>query len=198
MNTEADALSHQQDQAEWMLHRNVARKIFAHFGRLVVDLFASADTKQVHQYYTIDRHDPEALGTDAMHQQWDFNHQLLYAFPSPMLVPLVLVREHQFQATMILITPWWPRALWLPELMTLSIRLPRRLPSNNTTLLEATSGLPLAGHDKLKMTAWHVSADPSKRLDYPLKWPHSYGRHGSQVHASSTAQLETVVCVVWQ
>ena len=62
MNTEADALSRQQDQAEWMLHRNVAKKIFAHFGRPVVDLFASADTKQVHQYYTIDRHDPRGIG----------------------------------------------------------------------------------------------------------------------------------------
>ena len=101
MNIEADALSRQQDQAEWMLHRNVAKKIFAHFGRPVVDLFASADTKQVHQYYTIDRHDPDALGTDAMHQRWDFNHQLLYAFPPPRLVPLVLVRVHQFQATLM-------------------------------------------------------------------------------------------------
>ena len=128
-----------------MLPRKVAQKINAHFGKPVVDLFASADIKQVH---TINRQSP------------------------PMLVPLVLVRMHQFQVTMILITPWWP-----PELMALSITLPRRLQANNTTLIEATSGLPLAEQDKLKMTAWVVSADPFRRQDCPLRWPHSSGQH---------------------
>ena len=83
MNTQADALSRSKEPDEWMLALIVARRIFSTYGMPTVDLFASERSKQVPRYFTTDRRDPHALGTDALQQSWDFKNQLLYAFPPP-------------------------------------------------------------------------------------------------------------------
>ena len=72
LNTEADALSRQKDTSDWMLEPAIARRIFRQFGRPLIDLFASRRSKQVSKYFTSDRHDLGALGTDALHQNWNY------------------------------------------------------------------------------------------------------------------------------
>ena len=54
-------------------------------------------------------------------------------FP-PMLIPLVLARVHQFRVSVIIVTPWWTRAPWILELMSLSVSLPFRLPKGRSIL----------------------------------------------------------------
>ena len=134
LNTEADALSRQKNTSDWMLEPALARRIFRQFGRPLIDLFASRRSKQVSKYFTSDRHDLGALGTDALHQNWNYKGALLYAFPPPMLIPLVLAHVHQFRVSGILVTPWWTRAPWIPELMSLSVSLPFRLPERRSIL----------------------------------------------------------------
>ena len=153
LNMEADALSRQKDSAEWMLTTSVARKLFLVLGYPVVDLFASARTKQVRQYFTTDRHDHRALGTDALHHKWEFRGSPLYAFPPPMLIPLVLARIHQYKTVMIIVTPWWPRSLGVHR-------------SAIATLLQPLSERTI-GSDKavsLFMRAIYLSRPPERRL----------------------------------
>ena len=61
MNTEADALSRHQDQSEWMLDPVIAQNLFLRFGRPKIDLFASAQTRQVRRYFSADLRDRTAL-----------------------------------------------------------------------------------------------------------------------------------------
>ena len=191
MNTEADALSRHQDQSEWMLDPVIAQNLFLRFGRPKIDLFASAQTRQVRRYFSADLRDRTALGIDAFLQSWEDLGSPLYAFPPPMLIPLVLARVHQLSAQMILITPWWPRAPWLPELMTMSVCIPYRLPIHQTSVIDVTSNTPLAELDKLRMTAWLISAEPFKNEASHLIWPHSYSRHGNRPHSNHTHQHGT-------
>ena len=114
LNTEADALYRQTKTAEWMLTYPSARPISRTTGYTTADL-----------YFSTDRQDHAALGTDALHHEWE----IYYVFPPPMLIPLVLARIHRCYATMILlVNPWWPRAPRLSKLINLSVRLPYRLP----------------------------------------------------------------------
>ena len=188
LNMEADALSRHKDSAEWMLTTSVARKLFLVLGYPVVDLFASARTKQVRQYFTTDRHDHRALGTDALHHKWEFRGSLLYAFPPPMLIPLVLARIHQYKTVMIIVTPWWPHAPWLPELIRLSVRLLYRLPDES--IQDVTHNKKLS----IKMLAWLISSDPARRGGSRLNWPHSSRVPGSLGHGNSTHLSEDSGC----
>ena len=139
----------------------VARKIFSTYCLPTIDLFASERSKQVNQYFSTDRRDPHALGIGALQQSWDFKNQLLYAFPPTGVIPLVLRRVYKLSSQMILVTPWWPRAPWLPELIRLSVRLPFRLPESLDTILNLTTNRTLPDYHKLHMMVWLISAQPS-------------------------------------
>ena len=191
MNTEANALSRHQDQSEWMLDPLIAQTFFVKFGCPKIDLLASARTRQVRRYFSADLNGQRALGIDAFLQNWEDLGFPLYAFPPPMLIPSVLARVHQVCAELILITPWWPRAPWLLELMTMSIHIPYRLPIRQDAIMDVTSNTPLAGLDKLRMTAWFISAEPFRNEACQLMWPHSYSLHGNQQHSSHTRQHGT-------
>ena len=188
MNMEADALSRHQDLSEWMLDPVIAQNLFLRFGRPKIDLFASAQTRQVRRYFSADLRDLTALGIDAFLRSWEDLGSPLYAFPPPMLIPLVLARVHQLSAQKILITQWWPRAHWLPELMTMSVCIPYRLPIHQTSVIDVTSNTPLAELDKLRMTAWLISAESFKNEASHLIWPPSYSRHGDRPHSNHTHQ----------
>ena len=108
-----------------------------------------------------------------------------------MLIPLVLASVHQVRAELILITLWWPGAPWLPELMTMSIHIPYRLPIRQDAIMDVTSNTPLAGLDKLRMTAWFISAEPFRNEACQLTLPHSYSLRGNQQHSSHTRQHGT-------
>ena len=158
INTQADALSRSKEPDEWMLN----------------------------QYFSTDRCDPHSLGTDALHHDWDFQSKLLYAFLPPNLIPLVVGRVHHIKSQMILITPWWPRAPWLPELIELSVRLPHRLPECRDTILNLTTNTGLKDYHKLNMMVWLISARPSETEGSNLKWPDLFRMPGNPLQKSST------------
>ena len=134
----------------------------------LIDLFASRRSKQVSKYFTPDQHDLRALGTDALYQNWNYKKALLYAFPPPMLIPLVLARVHEFRVSVILGTPWWSRAPGIPELMSLSVFLPFRIPEGRS-IRDITYNTELS----LLMVAWNISTAPSRRQGCRIKWPAS-------------------------
>ena len=60
---------------------------------------------KVPRYCSTDRRDPHDLGTDALHQSWDFKNQLLYAFPPSSLITLVLGRIYHLSSQIMFVTP---------------------------------------------------------------------------------------------
>ena len=81
---------------------------------------ASSHTNQCQFYYTLEWPLPRgALEFNAFNHPWAY--QACYVFPPPELVPLVqpkFLAEHVTgQFRLILVTPCWMRASWLPTLL---------------------------------------------------------------------------------
>ena len=119
LNVEADYLSQDQMLLEWHLLPQVAQAAFHIWGLPEVDLLASSCSTQCQLYYTLESPLPlGALGLNAFNHLWMF--QVVYMFPPPTLVPLVLSRflaEHvkgQLRQ-LILVVPCWMEGSLAPH-----------------------------------------------------------------------------------
>ena len=97
-----------------------------------MDLLASSDSTQCQHYYTLESPLPlEALGLNAVNHPQMF--QVIYMFPPPALVPLVLsmfLAEHvkdQLRC-LILMVPCWLEAPWLPTVLNMLEDIPQWYP----------------------------------------------------------------------
>ena len=95
--------------SEWFINPIVTRRMFRRFGHPQIDLFASNRSAQVETYFSLDRRDKLSTGTSALNQTWAFN--LMYAFPPPHIIPLILARMKECKGTLILVTPFGPGQL---------------------------------------------------------------------------------------
>ena len=100
-NTKADALSRQKVQDDWHLNPQVAQKICSRLGIPEVDLFASRQTAQTSNYFSLDTRDNDALGVDALAHPWHF--QTMYAFPPSALILPVIQKFRSSPGSLILI-----------------------------------------------------------------------------------------------
>ena len=158
-NIESDALSRGKAQDEWLLLPSVAQKIFRIFGSPDIDLFASAETTQTRVYFSLDRQDLGAAGIDVFSQHWD--HGMMYAFPPPSLILTVLQKYRRSKGKLLLIAPFWPDAHWLPEVISLLYREPRKLRYRQALVINQTTGLPLPSLNRLRLTVWPLSRPSS-------------------------------------
>ena len=158
-NIESDALSRGKAQDEWYLLPAVAQKIFRIYGDADVDLFASKDTAQLSTYFSLDRHDHQALGVDALVHLWDFG--VMYAFPPPSMILTVLQKFRRCKGKLLLVAPFWIDAHWLPEVLSLLYREPRRLRYRHGLVVNQTTGLPLPSLNRLRLTVWPLSRPSS-------------------------------------
>ena len=158
-NIESDALSRGKTQDEWFLLPSVAQKIFWSFGFPDVDLFASRETAQTQAYFSLDRHDRQSLGIDALNQPWDFG--LMYAFPPPSLILSLLQNYRRSKGNLLLVAPFWIDAHWFPELVALLYREPRRLRYRHLLVVNTTTNLPLPSLNRLRLTVWPLSRPSS-------------------------------------
>ena len=111
-NKEADALSRlTNNDAEWELKNVVYKQIVNEFGVPKVDLFASSGNSKCPLYFSW-LPDPEASQIDAFTVFW--GNLEFYAFPPFVLIPQVLQKIIQDQATGILIVPRWLNQAWFP------------------------------------------------------------------------------------
>lgn len=152
LNLEADWLSRRTvDEGEWSLHPQVFHLITSVLGNPAIDLFASPENHQVPAFLS---RNPShlALGVDALSFPWP--PLLLYAFPPFPLIQRVLQRIKKFGATVIMVTPHWPRRPWFPTLVNLSAAPPLRLPFRKDLLRQG----PLVHPDPgiFKLTAWFL------------------------------------------
>ena len=167
-NAGADSLSRGKEVLEWCLSPSTTRLLFRSWGKIQWDLFADNTNTKAPNYFTLDRHDSKAQGVDAFLQDWANLQGPLYAFPPPQLIPQVLAMVTLHKVRLVLIAPCWEDAAWLPELLSLSIRPPRKLPP--ASILQGPRGKPPPKHKDLRMVAWNVSGrDPAGQVQ-ALKW----------------------------
>ena len=188
MNTQVDALSSSKEPDEWMLAPIVTRRICSTYGIPTVDLFASESSKQVPRYFTTDRRDPHALGTDALHQSWDFKNQLLYVFhpPPPQSDFAGAGTDLQYQLLDDSGDSMVAEGTLAPELIRLSVRLPFRLPERADTILNLTYNRTLSDYNKLHMMVWLISAQSSELEGLNLKWLVLFKTPGNHPQESNT------------
>ena len=151
-----------------MVHRSDSDEMFRRFGHPQINLFASNRSAQVETYFSLDRRDKLSAGTNALKQTWAFN--LMYAFPPPQIIPLILAKMKECKVTLILVTAFWSRAALLPELLQMSVLAPLLLPPHQSTVRDLTTGRNLPSLQKLKLTVWLICGTPSRTKGLITPW----------------------------
>ncbi|PIK38121.1 hypothetical protein BSL78_25033 [Apostichopus japonicus] len=125
LNVMADALSRGHlDPNEWTLEQETCNRIFAIFGKPMIDLFATYTNSKL-QTFCSRRFHPQAYHTDAMSLPWD--HLEAYVFPPLCMVGQVLRKIRNSKGRFILIAPFWPRRPWFAEIPQLLMDVPASL-----------------------------------------------------------------------
>ena len=144
--------------SEWYLLSQMAQTAFHLWGLPEVDVLASSHTTQCQHYYTLETPLPlGALGLNAFKHPWTF--QVSYVFPPPMLVPLALSKflaEHvkgQLRH-LILVTPCWIEAPWLPMVLNMLADIPQWCTIIKHLVADGLVGQVLKGLPYLHLTLW--------------------------------------------
>jgi len=161
-NVLADALSRRKfAPTEWMLHKPTAKRLFDRWGTPQIDLFATGKNKQIPTFFAR-RWEPTSSGTNALAQNW--SGMRAYAYPPISLLVPVLDKLCLHPTTeMLLIAPFWPSQPWFQSIRDLLVDMPLRLPTRKDLLKNPSSGELYPTPDSLRLTAWPLSASPSKR-----------------------------------
>lgn len=174
-NAGADALSRGRAVKEWCLDPRVSTRLFRRRGAPQWDLFADGENHLAPLYFSLDRTDKRAQGIDAFMQEWGTLQGRIYAFPPPQLIPQVLSRIVTARMELLLVAPCWEDAAWLPEILSLCIREPLKLP--HWAVIEGPKGKPPPKSRELHMVAWTVSGAESSQQGPHGRWHPSWLPH---------------------
>lgn len=131
-NSIADAESRIRDpDTEWTLSEEAFHRVSRTFGPFDVDLFASQINNKCDAYVSWFP-DPGSVAVDAFTLSW--RRLSFYAFPPFILLPRVLRKLVDDEATGTLVVPWWPSQPWFPLFRRLLISKPIILPPNHSLL----------------------------------------------------------------
>ncbi|XP_028402107.1 uncharacterized protein LOC114525097 [Dendronephthya gigantea] len=124
-NVEADfASGNFNNRTEWTLEKRVFQMITKRFYTPQVDLFASRINHQLPRY--VARYpDPGSMATDAFLQYW--GQWTVFIYAPIVLLPRILQKLRQDQATGLVIAPTWPGQPWFPTLLELLVDFPAQL-----------------------------------------------------------------------
>jgi hypothetical protein len=127
LNVLADQLSRKNQilTTEWSLHQTVADKVFLHWGKPTVDLFALKCNSKL-AIYMSPVLEPETWKVDSLVQSWQGLYA--YAYPPTTLIRATLSKLIADKPDLILIAPLWPHQEWFPDLIKMSIDFPLELP----------------------------------------------------------------------
>ena len=154
LNVIADQLSRQGHilPTEWILLPEVVQELFARWGTPNIDLFATSLSNQC-PVYVSPVPDPQAWEVDAFSISWNNLHAYAYP-PTKLLLPLLKKLEDTDSFIMILIAPLWPKQVWYPLLLDLTIAEPVPLPLLPKLLRQPRSNLFHTDPAKLNLHAW--------------------------------------------
>ena len=131
-NIEADFASRNfNDRTEWALNKMVFQRITKRFYTPEVNLFAPRLNNQLPRY--VARYpNPGSIATDAFLQHW--RQWKVFIHGSIVLLPRILQKLQQDQATGLVIAPTWPGQPWFPALRELLVDFPAQLPIAQGTI----------------------------------------------------------------
>ncbi|XP_063977557.1 uncharacterized protein LOC135162723 isoform X1 [Diachasmimorpha longicaudata] len=153
-NTIADRLSRSLTLPDWHLSDEILEGIFQKWGKPEVDLFASAQSKIVPRYVSIDAMDREALFTNAFSRPW--NVSLAWVFPPPPLIPKVLHHLNTATRIFLLVVPRWEATFWRGDLKSRALYAPLKLMNLENHLVDLSTGLPPQEIKELFLEVWKV------------------------------------------
>ena len=154
----ADSLSRPNQilLSEWTLKTKVFQVLPKRWP-VSIDLFATSLNHQCCPYFS-PFHDPNALGMDALLQNW--NGWQAYAFPPWFLIPAVLKKlRSSFGVLLTIIAPYWPQRPWFPDLLDLVVDGPVALPLSHNLLRQPHFHRHHLGVSGLSLHAWRLSSD---------------------------------------
>ena len=157
-NVLADALSrpNQIQGSEWTLKLEVFQELRKRWP-VSIDLFATSLNHRCSLYFS-PFHDRNALGTDALLQNW--NGWQAYAFPPWSLIPAVLKKLRSSSGVLLtIIAPYWPQRPWFPDLLDLVVDGPVALPQSRDLLRQPHFHRFHLGVSRLSLHAWRLSSD---------------------------------------
>ena len=164
-NTKADCLS--RDASLFVGDWAIAQPIFKDLIRLrnfpTIDLFASRTNNKLPVFCSRTR-DHLAWETNAMSFSW--KNLAGYAFPPIGMIPRIIQKIQVENCLILLIAPLWPQRHWFQSLLNLSVMDPISLPPNQDLLRLPKSKARFHNIQTLRLTAWTLSNDVSKRRDY--------------------------------
>ena len=139
------------DNTEWMLNREIFRKITTRLFTPKLDIFASRINHQLDKYVSW-KPDPGAHAVDAFTLDW--STETIYAFPPFSLLGRVDQKLEEDQAEGIVIIPHWPSQPWYPKVMHLAVTAPLILPRENSVYRTTRKRLILFIPN---LSFWHVT-----------------------------------------
>ncbi|XP_041357753.1 uncharacterized protein LOC121374713 [Gigantopelta aegis] len=177
VNDLVDALSRRSPvQTEWMLHKVVAGRILRLWGSPQVDMFATRLNHQlpvfVSPVFVSPVPDTLALEYDALNMDWTGLD--LYAFPPPVLLSKVLAKVGMQSCRVTLVAPGWAAQPWFPQLLSLLVQEPVRLPPL-PDLLSQRLQQPV-WHPKpevFRLHVWRLSSFPCEAEAFQNEWLNS-------------------------
>ena len=161
-NVTADQLSRirRHDRSDWSLNQDQFKKLESRWGPHTVDLFARRENAQLPRYCSL-LPDPGACGSDGL-RMGNLRQENAYAFPPFTLIPRLLHRVQEDEATVTLIAPAWPTQAWWPTLQNMLVAKPVRLQGTAVTFLHRADMDPGMWH----LTAFRVSGQRRRSEGY--------------------------------
>ena len=185
-NALADLLSRRDKvvHTEWTLVQTVVDSLCITWDKPNVDLFATRLNNRL-PVFVSPMADPLAVEVDAMSISW--KGMYAYAFPPFVMLGRVLEKilaDHPCE--LILIAPKWPNQCWYARLLELLVDFPLVLPLRKDLLTQPHNHLRHQSLQAVRLHAWRLSSDPSKREDFLAQLPSKYLEGDASLHELST------------
>ena len=163
-NALADLLSRMNRvvHTEWTLLQSVVDALGITWDKPNLDLFATR-LNNTFAVFVSPMADPLAVEVDAMSISWKGKYPFL---PFVMLGRVIEKLHRDHPCKMILIAPKWPNQSWYARLIELLVDFPSVLPLRKDLLTQPHNHLRHQSLQAVRLHAWRLSSDPSKRRDF--------------------------------
>jgi len=164
LNYQSDGLSRKPfNRNDWGLRPELLPLIEEALGVVEVDFFASDTSTLLPRFFALPG-SSRAEAYDAFMQKW--SRLRGFANPPFNLIPRVLQKVEQDRATIVLIAPLWPSAIWWPDLMRLAVRF---LPLPKEAFSKKEGQNPYEENPRWNAAAWLVSGNSFQKGSHQLQ-----------------------------
>ena len=180
------------ENTEWALPQQIFDKLIHHFrssGPVITNLFASRLNFKLKPYISWGP-DPFSVHVDAFTIQWNSPYTY-YAYPPFSIIPRVLKKVHQDQATVLLVFPFWSTQMWFTTLMSMLVSSIVVLPEDPPIFLPFRPDFRHPMTSKVRLCSAIVSGRVSKQTTF-LKSLHNLSSTANPRH---TRQISDLSCL---